>query len=185
MSTRKDVAEVVAKMSAAYPNWNPNEFTIQVYFEDLQDIDGELLKLAADYCRTEPGRKFAPSTGELRGAVADLQGRSNNVPLPGEAWQEVITQITENGGDFGRPVWSHPLVEKTVRALGWVNLRMSENSMADRARFLEIYETYAERAKRDTVTLPQVAGYIQANGGKLLTAPEGIKLLADKLSVKK
>lgn len=58
---------MIARLSAAFPNWNVNKYTVQVYFEDLQDIpDGEL-EDAARACRMESGRAFAPSIGEIRG----------------------------------------------------------------------------------------------------------------------
>jgi len=176
------IGEIVAKMSAAFPNWNPTKFTAQVYFDDLRDLDFELLEVAADKCRTESGRKFAPSTGEIRGAVADICRATSNTPSSYEAWKEVQKQIVENGGDFGNPVWSSPLVQKAVEAIGWRNLRMSEDHAADRMRFIQAYEQFEKRAMDKEMQLPAVRGYIEAHGGKLLEAPaKTIKQLAAKM----
>ena len=185
MATPKDIAGIVAMISAAYPNFNPTELTVEVYLKTLQDLPGEELQLAAMQCISENGRKFAPSVGELRGAVAEIRRRTANAPSSYEAWQEVQQQILENGGDYGRPVWSHALVEKTVRVIGWRNLRMSEEQVADRARFISAYEQFEARMLADEMLLPEVRGYIEANGGRLLAPADQIKLLADKWSVTK
>src|SRR5688572_4206466 len=125
MANQQDIAKVVALIAAAYPNWKVTEFTVQVYFQDLKDIPSEELFIAAQHCRVQNGRAFAPSVGEIRGAVAELRGISSNVPSSYQAWEEVQRQILENGGDYGNPVWSNPLVAEAVKRMGWRNLRMS------------------------------------------------------------
>lgn len=184
MASRVDVSKVVAVLSAAYPNWAVSEYTAEVYYEDLKDIPTEELSAAAQHCRTEIGRKFAPSVGELRGAVAELRSFSNNVPSSFQAWQEVITQMRDNGGDFGNPVWSHALVERVVRTMGWRELRMSENQVADRARFIQCYEQLQERATREDLLLPEVRGYLEVNGARLLAPADQIKQLSERLGMK-
>jgi len=68
MANPQDISKVIARLSAAFPNWNVNQYTIQVYCEDLCDIPADELEEAARICRKEPGRAFAPSIGELRQA---------------------------------------------------------------------------------------------------------------------
>jgi hypothetical protein len=177
----EDVAQIVAVISAAYPNFNPSEQTVEIYFQCLNDIPTELLKAATLQAVSEAGRKFAPSVGEIRGTVAEIRRNIVNVPSSYQAWQEVQTQINDNGGEYGKPVWSHPLVEQTVNALGWRNLRMSENSTADRARFLQAYDQLQDRMEREEMMLPAVRGYIETNGGKLLSPIERMKQLVERL----
>lgn len=181
MADFMQVSEVVAKIGAAFPNWKPDKFTVQVYFEDLRDLPADLLKVAADKCRTESGRKFAPSTGEIRGAVAEIMRATSNTPSSYEAWAEVQKQIVENGGDFGKPVWSSPLVQKAVESIGWRDLRMSENTESSRMRFIQAYEQFEKRATDEEILLPEVRGYIEARGGKLLSATQ-TKQLTERLS---
>lgn len=182
MATRPEIELMIAKLSAAFPNWKVTAYTIQVYLEDLQDIDSETLDAAVKFCRTEPGRAFAPSTGEIRGAVGKLRGMASNVPSSYQAWEEVCGQIRINGGDFGNPVWSHPLVEKAMQMIGWRNLRMSEDQTADRARFIQCYEQLQERAERENLLLPEVRGYIETNGGRLLAPIDQIKRLTERMT---
>lgn len=175
MATEREVASIVAIIGAAYPNFNATEMTIEVYFRTLSDLDFELLKTAALHAIAEPGRKFAPSVGELRGAVSEILQRASGMPSSFEAWEEFLQQVRAVG-HTGIPQFSHPLVTKTVRVLGWRDLCLSENQVADRARFVQAYEQFVERANRDMSMLPTVSGYIETK------ASTQIKMLADKLS---
>lgn len=183
MADLKDIAKIMLIFEAAYPNWKPKELTPEVYLLDLRDIPSEELMAAVQHCRAEQGRAFAPSTGELRGAVMELRRASMNTPSSYDAWQEVCTQMRVNGGDYGNPVWSAPIVEKAVKLLGWRNLRMSEDPVSDRMRFIQCYSQLLERAEKETMLIPEVRGFIQANGGQLLEAPmDQIRRLTARLS---
>ena len=182
MSSVEDVAQIVAVISAAYPNFKVSEMTVEVYYQTLNDIPSDLLKAATLQAISEAGRQFAPSVGEIRGAVGEIKRSIVNIPSSYQAWQEVQTQIVDNGGDYGNPVWSHPLVEQTVNAIGWRNLRMSENQTADRARYLQAYEQLSDRLSREEMQLPEVRGYIEARGGKVLSPVDQMKQLAEGLS---
>lgn len=178
MATKQDIAKLIVLLSAAFPNWTPNEYTTEVYYQDLQDIPTEELFVAAQHCRSEAGRKFAPSTGEIRGTVSELRKMSSNLPSSFQAWEEVQRNLIENGGDFGTPVWTHVIVEQAVRSIGWRNIRMSENPTADRARFLQAYDQLTERAAKENMLIPDVRGFLESNGAQL-SAPIQIKALAD------
>src|SRR3990167_8529852 len=170
MASIADIAKLTMLLSAAYPNWNVTQYTNEVYFQDLKDIPADELFVAAQHCRSEAGRKFAPSVGELRGAVMDLRRASMNIPSAYDAWQEVLSQIG-NVGSYGSPEFSSHLIDKVVKSLGWRNLCLSENQVSDRARFLQAFEQLVERAAREDMLLPEVRGYIEERGGKLLDAP--------------
>jgi hypothetical protein len=185
MADHNDIQQVINVLLAAFPNFKPSEQTTEIYWQTLHDIPTEELRAGVLHCLTESGRAFAPSVGEIRGAVAELRGMLANVPSSYQAWQEVQTQILENGGEFGNPAWSNPLVEKAVKRIGWRNLRMSDFPESERARFIACYEQLVSRAEREEMLIPEVRGYIEANGGKLLSPASQIGLLADKLTVKR
>jgi hypothetical protein len=179
MASPQDIVRLTAMLSAAYPNWNVTEYTNEIYFQDLRDIQTDELMTAAQHCRSEAGRKFAPSVGELRGAVMELRSMSLNVKSAYAAWEEVCKQINDNGGDFGKPVWSSSLIERAVNYLGWRNLRMSEDATSDRMRFIQAYEQLLARASKEEMLIPEVRGFIEDRGAKLLASPsEQIKQLA-------
>jgi hypothetical protein len=180
MSTPNDIQQIINMLLAAFPNFKPTELTAEVYYQTLGDIASDELKAAVLHCVTQSGRAFAPSIGEIRGAVAELRSFAANVPSSFQAWQEVQQQILINGGDYGKPEWSSPLVEEAVKRMGWRNLRMSEDQTADRARFLQCYEQIVDRATKRERILPQVAGYIESKQANALPAGE-MKRLAEGL----
>lgn len=184
MADHYEIAQIVSVIAVAYPNWPVTEETNEIYFQLLGDIPGEELKAAVLHCLTEAGRKFAPSVGEIRGAVAELRGMAGNVPSPFRAWQEVLEQFRLTGS-YGTPQFSHPLITQAVRQMGWRELCMSENQIADRARFLQCYEQILSRAAKEDMLLPEVRGYIESNGAQLMAPAESMRLLADRLSGKK
>jgi hypothetical protein len=181
MAEIRDVAEVVGMLSAAFPNFTPSEQTYEIYYQTLKDIPADELRAAALHSVSEAGRKFAPSVGELRGAVMELRGYSANVPSSFEAWREVLQQVS-NVGYYGTPQFSNPMVERAVKALGWREICMSENQIADRARFVQCYEQLLERAQTQEMLLPEVRGYLEVNGAKLLAPADQIHLLAERMS---
>lgn len=179
MATPNDIQQIINMFLAAFPNFKPSSLTPEVYFRTLQDIPSDELKAGVLHCITQSGRAFAPSIGEIRGAVSDLRRASANVPSSYDAWQEVCRQIV-NVGSYGTPAFSSPLIERTVKNLGWRNLCMSENQVADRARFVQAYEQLMERAVTEDMMLPEVKGYIETRGGQLLQTPaEQMKQLAE------
>lgn len=174
MAEQREVAQIVAMIAAAYPNFNLSEMTVEVYFQTLKDIPTEMLKAATMQAISEPGRKFAPSVGEIRGTVAEIVRRSSGVPSSYEAWKEVLDQARITGHS-GKPVFSHPLVSKIVQVFGWRQLCLSENQVADRARFIEAYEQLSLHDLAEMMTLPVVKNYIENKAGN------EIRLLLNKL----
>ncbi len=158
MADATDILQILSVISAAFPNYQEQPQTPEVYLQLLGDMDTALLKVAVLQCCSEPGRKFAPTVGEIRGAAAELTRLANHVPSSYEAWQEV--QQSFRG--MGKP-WSHPLVKQAVDIFGWHNLGMSENPVADRARFIEAYEQLLHQGEREQTMLPAVRRYIEEN----------------------
>lgn len=181
MATKHEVEIIIAKLSAAFPNWKVTAYTVQVYLEDLQDIDSETLDAAVRMCRTEPGRAFAPSTGEIRGAVGKLRGMATNLPSSYEAWQEFRRFVVSSNYS---PEWSHPLVERTAKLIGMREYGHSDvdDEPSWRARFIQCYEQLQERAERENLLLPEVRGYIEANGGRMLAPADQMKQLAERMT---
>lgn len=181
MATPNDIQQVINMLMAAFPNFKPSELTPEIYFQTLQDIPSDELKAAVLQCLTESGRAFAPSIGEIRGAVSDIRRASANTPSAYDAWQEVCDQI-RRVGSYGTPEFSSLLIQRTVNNLGWRNLCMSENQVADRARFLQAFEQLAERATKESMLLPTVREYIEDRGGHLLDAPQEVKQLTARMA---
>lgn len=172
MADQSDIAAILAVINIAYPNFTVTEQTVEVYWQILSDIPADELKAATLHCISESGRKFAPSVGELRGAVGELRGFSNNVPASFEAWRE-----------FKQGSYSHPLVEKAAQLIGRHEFGMSniDDEPSWRARFIQAYEQLAQRAEREEMLIPEVRGFIESKGANLLAPADQIKQLAERL----
>jgi hypothetical protein len=166
-------------LSAAYPNWNPNAFTVEVYYQDLQDIPADLLEVAARHCRTNAARdqRFAPSAGEIRGAVSDIKRQAQGVPSAIEAWGELMhvptneqtRQITDEKDESGSIIinitpyqWSHPLVRKVAVMMGFPRFPDWNSESYERTAFIKAYEIELQSYLKQDNQLPAVTQYIES-----------------------
>lgn len=192
MASRIEIAQVVAMIGAAYPGFAATKETVEVYCELLKDLPADLLRVAALQCCAETGRKFAPSVGELRGAVSAIQRKGNGVPTALEAWNEVrnapkslqYREITDEVDENGRTIvritpyqWSHPLVERVALMLGFPSFPSDENESVDRAHFFKQYEHELQRYSDDAIELPEVKAYIQTRRHSALPIEQVLKQL--------
>ena len=144
--TGADVAELVAIMSAAFTRPPMTERTCQVYERMLVDLDREAAHRAV--ARLVNTSKWLPTIAEIRAAAVELQVGARRAGA--EAWGDVVETIRRSGR-YRTPEFTDPLVAECVRSLGWLSLCDSTNDTADRARFIELYDSLAERTRRDLV----------------------------------
>ncbi|MGD8751062.1 MAG: hypothetical protein PVG14_06545 [Anaerolineales bacterium] len=169
-SESKRIKEILAIAAAAYPTYELSAPTIKIYARMLSDIPPEVLEQAVlyhiDHC------KFFPTISELRDAYFEIIQLGRSVPTAYDAWREVTRQIIDTGS-FSSPKFSHHLIMKAVEGVGgWRNLCRSTNQTADRARFLEAYEAYVQRALNRARTHPQIkARAAQLSDQRPLLAP--------------
>lgn len=77
----------------------------------------------------------------------------NDLKTAGEAWAIVLRAVSKIGS-YGVPKFIDPSTQKSVDAIGWRNICLSENPMVERAHFLKIYETIALREKNKILSEP-------------------------------
>lgn len=184
MASEKDIARIVAELSAAYPNWGASKYTTEIYFQDLKDIDSELLFLAVKHCRTSIFRdqRFAPSAGEIRVAASDLKRQAEGVPSALEAWGELLhvpsTEETkwaeddENGQAviITKPYqWSHPLVRKVAIMMGFPRFPDWDSESYERAAFLKVYEIELQSYLKNNTQLPEVTLFVETRSAQIET----------------
>lgn len=168
MANREEVAEIMAVLAAAFPTFDLQAQTIEVYYATLKDLDGAMLKAAAHACLT--ASEFFPTVHRLREAVAGIQSKITGMLMPEEAWEEVRREMRK-GGIYHQPEFSSPLVRRAVDSVGgWYNLCGSENVPADRAHFLRIYETFMKREQENATMAPFVRQLVDQERKKLLTS---------------
>ncbi len=168
---------------AAYPDKRTElpEATTEVYLRCLNDLPFEALQAALLTHITT--NKWFPTIAELRlKSLEFLPG--NRMPTATEAWDEVTSEISRVHWD-GVPQFSHPAIAKTVHAMGWRQICLSETPGVERAHFLRMYETYAKRAQEDMLLLPEVAQVAErlALRGRAEPLQDKIRLLADAKTI--
>jgi hypothetical protein len=153
--TREQFAKGMAWLAGVFPNSAPQPAGIEAYYAVLQDLDPEVLHAACLKYTSEP-HEFFPKPGQLRQEVADMVALADAVPDPWTAWEEVNQQMRAIGS-YGEPDFSHRIIRKAVDAVGgWNYLCLSENIVADRARFIEAFSSMHARANDEVRMLPQL-----------------------------
>jgi len=121
-----------------------NRATQAQYRRYLLDLPAAATRAAVE--RMLATAKFVPKIAEIRDAVRALE--LGPVRTGAEAWGDVQRGF-QRWGATSVPAFSDPVVARVVRALGWRDLCLSENTVADRARFIESYEQIAATSRRD------------------------------------
>ena len=157
-------AKVVAVLLAAFPSARVTGDTSSelsaAYERMLIDLDYAATNAAVG--RLLATSKFLPSIAEIREATLALMAGEQKPG--GEAWGAVLRALKREGVyrapgvDF---VFSDPVTAECVAALGWAELCNSENQVADRARFIELYDKRASQSRRAVLSegLPAVRQY--------------------------
>jgi hypothetical protein len=163
VTTRNDIKSLIYYMKCLYPNYNPvlegQVNTVDALYDQLGDLDLDLLKLGVTAACGELGRAFAPSAGEIRGAVIDMHTRASGLPDAAEAWGAVLQYFKDRSE---LPAFQHPVTQEAVGCMGGLSaIGMSDNQVADRAHFLKIFDQVRGREIDRAATLPAVQKYIQ------------------------
>jgi hypothetical protein len=110
-----------------------------------------------------------------------LRSMSSNTPSSFDAWREFKKAVTSSNYS---PQWSHPLVERAARLIGMREYGYSDISDEPswRSRFIQCYEQLQERAQKEDLLIPEVRGYIETRGGKLLSPSEQMKQLTQGMT---
>jgi len=98
----------------------------------------------------------------------------NDIPVAGDAWGEVLSLVS-SVGSYGSPVFSHSIIERAVKGIGWITICLSTNIGMERAHFLKIYDQLAERETKEVVLSE---GLIENKEMR-----ESIDFIAKKLSI--
>lgn len=165
---------------------------MKVWFEILKDLDTNLLQAAALEYMSSPAA-FPPTPGQVRGKAIELMKRGNKVPSAAEAWAEIQSAPIDGqtktpeinlGADKDTYPWiilvkdyqfSHPLVDKVARNLGWPHKFWTDNLVSDRSKFMRYYEDELARATVEATSLPAVQEYVS----QITSGQNDIKSITD------
>lgn len=143
-----EISQRVGLLAAAFPSAQVQKNTIAVYVQMLKDISLITLDVVVEQCLAEC--KFFPTISEIRDKAILIPGQR---PTPAEAWGQVLQQITRVGF-YGKPFFADDLTARAVEIMDWRQLCTSENTVADRAHFMRIYEQLLNRETEDARLLP-------------------------------
>ena len=168
-ATQIDVLKVLKLLGEAYPTFQLSRTSIEVYVGLLTDLPAALLEQAA--LEHISRSAFFPTIAELRGAAFDLLEAAHPSISAHEAWLVVQDEI-QRTGHAGQPEFTDPLLIRAVDALGWRQLCLSDNPIADRAHFVQVYQALLERRKQEQRRPLEVRRFIALQAGSPAALPE-------------
>lgn len=144
--SKQEFATLVLAMQAMYGDeFIGTEEAMDVWFALLYDLDYKILSKALQ--KHMLTNKFKPTVAELREIYADLI-----CPVISD-WSEGWEQVSKAIGHYGMYRTEEAMecfdevTREAVKRLGFQNICLSENIVADRARFAEIYQAIQQRKR--------------------------------------
>ena len=144
--SKQEFATLVLAMQAMYgEEFIGTEEAMDVWFALLHDLDYQILSKALQ--KHMLTNKFKPTVAELREIYADLI-----CPAISD-WSEGWEQVSKAIGHYGMYRTEEAMksfdevTKEAVKRLGFQNICLSENLVADRARFAEIYQAIQQRKR--------------------------------------
>ena len=151
MSEPHEIAEILLVAAAAYPNFKLPPESVKAYTVFLEHLSADVLRLAVMEAVKES--VFFPTVAEIMKHTDALLHPS--YPTAGGAWGEAVEMMRFRGHSW-EPKFDNPITQKCIEALGWYYLCMSINQVADRARFIELYDELARRTLHEDRVHPLV-----------------------------
>jgi hypothetical protein len=166
MASPEEVMNIMAVLSASYPNFKLPPESLKIYIRMLQHYQADALEAAT--LSAVKNCKFFPTIAEISSEADKLLRPA--LPAGGEAWGEAVDMMRFRGHTW-EPKFDNPITQKCVDALGWYWLCMSTNQVADRARFIELYDELARRHSTDQNIHPLVRQLSERFSPPLLKNP--------------
>lgn len=145
--TKEEFKNILAGLMSNYPGLKiDNTAQFNFWYESLKDIDYDVCKLGV--MKMVQTLKFTPTIANIREACT-----VDKTVLVSDAWDEVMTCVRRYGSyrEVDALDSMGPTTRRVVESIGYRNLCMSENIMADRAHFIKLYEQMAERQRQDNL----------------------------------
>lgn len=148
--TRQEFSKIAMAIKTYYPNAQilPNNAAMELWYQQLQDIPYNVCTLAVN--KWVAINKWAPTIADIREYAAGIRRQESDWS---EAWEELMKNIQIYGFyrvAEGKKALSD-LTRKTVERIGYVHICNSENIVADRANFRDIYNSLLAREKKQAV----------------------------------
>ena len=182
--TRQEAGQLVSVIMAACPGQSARvdgpraAAMVDAFASLLADLTYEQCNAAVRVLLQT--RSWMPSVADIRSTALELA--RGPAKAGAEAWGSVLRAIREQGV-YRRPgtdfVFHDPVTARCVVALGWEELCNSENTIADRARFVDAYDQIAAQDRKESVS-PQLAAARDARAVRGET--NGTRTIADAVA---
>lgn len=155
---KKEFAIFASALRTYYPKEQilPNNEAMELWFQELKDIPMEVASAAMR--KWVSTQKWSPSIAEIREECATIVNGEQRTWQ--EGWDSVLTSIRKFGVYSPKEAMqfleaTDPIAADCVMRMGYRNLCMSENAVADRAAFRNCYEVFQKRKQMDQqIALP-------------------------------
>lgn len=149
---RADIINLVGVCSINYRNFpeaGKEEALVSLWTTMLEDVEYEVAELAVHKHMSES--VYAPTVADIRAKISDIQAPQGLTAM--EAWGSVLKSIQQYGSYREKEAIESldPVTQRVVRNIGFRNLCMSENEMADRAHFTKAYDVHVNRERSDSL----------------------------------
>lgn len=157
---RQETSQILAILFAAFPSSRPHqskaELTLDVWSTALHDISADTARQVVQALIET--RTFMPAIAEIRSMAS--QASRGRVRSGAEAWPGVMAAMRQEGA-YRTPgqefVFADPITARCVQLMDWQTLCLSENTVADRARFIELYDKLATEVRSESQSPALVA----------------------------
>jgi len=169
--------QLIGGMAACYPNTQVSRETIKGYVSMLKDIPLDVLIVCVEQAIADC--EFFPTIKVLRERMFNLTSHLSLHPSAAEAWGTVLTEIGRTGS-YRQPHFENPFIDKVIQIMGWRELCLSDNQVADRAHFMKNYDCLMNRAVQDAKLLSGARALRQSmNGPPLYQAGDDDHFLSE------
>lgn len=171
---KEEFAVFAMLLKTAYPRENvlPNKQSMEMWYRMLKHIPYKTAEVMLQ--KWIGTNKWPPTIAEILDSASKLT--YGETPDWSEGWAEVqkaISRYGYTGEDEAYDSFS-PTTAKVVGRLGFRNLCMSENPIADRANFRTCYEVICKREQEDRNLPPELKAVINdmLGGSDALSLPD-------------
>ncbi len=147
---RSEATDIVAILVAGFPRREIGLATTKIYEDLLMDLDFEIARVAVEGLLKTTN--FFPTVAEIRAACAERA--LGPVRLGGEAWAQALEAVRRTGAYDPMPTFGDdPLIAEALKLWGtWKDFcRSPEDDAPGRARFIDLYDQLAKRARSAAV----------------------------------
>lgn len=157
---KQEFSKIAMAIKTYYPNQNllPNQQAMELWYLQLQDIPYKVCMAVVN--KWVALNKWAPTIADIRENAVDIA--DGDQKDWSEAWQDVLLNIREYGYHRAEDGLEEltGVTRQTVERLGYTRLCHSENIMADRANFRDIYNELSKRESQEKQIPKQLLEHI-------------------------